>query len=222
MSFIPPLLAAYLVGAVPFALLLGRAAGRDIRAEGSRNIGATNCLRVCGARWGVPALLLDMGKGALAVLLVRFGVFSLPAESRTLCMALAGLAAVLGHTFPVYLGFRGGKGVATAAGVFLALIPAAAGVAVAVFFLTVALTRYVSMGSSLAAAAIVAAHHGFSGAPYGEDLPLTVLTWLVFVLVAVRHRSNYGRLLRGTENRFGSPKPSAAGEARPADADAEG
>ncbi len=133
---------AYLLGSVAFAVLLVRATtGKDIRAEGSGNAGATNVLRAHGKALGLCVAVLDIAKGALAVWLVRL----VTADPRY--AAAAGFAAVLGHVFPLYYGFRGGKGVATAVGAFLVLAPGAALVCVGVFVLVVAITRYVSLGS---------------------------------------------------------------------------
>jgi glycerol-3-phosphate acyltransferase PlsY len=194
-------LLSYLIGAVPCGLLLARlVAGVDVREHGSGNIGATNVLRVCGPALGLPALLLDALKGFAPV----FWLVPALAPGAVLTGgALAALATVVGHTFPVYLGFRGGKGVATSAGALLALIPAATGLAVLAFLLVLGATRYVSVGSTAGAVTIVAAHHALSPSPYGDALPVTLLVWLVALLVVVRHRSNYVRLWQGTENRLG-------------------
>lgn len=182
-------LGAYLVGAVPFGLVLGRALGGvDIRQHGSRNLGATNAFRVLGPRIGLAVLALDALKGALPVLLAPPPV-----------AVVAGVAAIVGHVFPVYLGFRGGKGVATSAGVLAALAPVPTAVAFGVWAAVVAATRYVSLGSVLAAVALpvaVAVHGGPAG--------LTAAASGAAALVIVRHRANLGRLLRGTEPRFGA------------------
>ncbi|MFW5856944.1 MAG: glycerol-3-phosphate 1-O-acyltransferase PlsY [Planctomycetota bacterium] len=208
--------AAYLLGAVPFGWLLARGVrGVDVRTEGSGNIGATNVLRVCGWRLGLVAFALDVLKGfapAFWLAPLWFPPAADP-EAAAGAAAAAALAAVTGHTLPVYLRFKGGKGVATSAGAFLALAPAATGLALGAFLVLVLATRYVSVASTGAAAAIVAAQHVLAadqaGGPYGAALPVTVLTWLVLVLVVVRHRSNYGRLLRGEENRIGAKRADA-------------
>jgi len=216
--------AAYLLGAVPFGWLLAWGVrGVDIRTEGSGNIGATNVLRVCGWRLGLAAFALDVLKGFGPVFWLAPLWFPPVTDAKAAgwAAAVAALAAVTGHTLPVYLRFRGGKGVATSAGAFLALAPAATGLALGAFLVLVLSTRYVSVASTGAAVAIVVAQHvlaaGTEGGPYGAALPVTALTWLVLVLVVVRHRSNYGRLLRGEENRIGAKRTTAA-EAIPATA----
>src|SRR4051794_763480 len=135
------ILAGYLAGSVPFAFLLARRAGIDVRVAGSGNVGAANVLRTTGARRAVLVMALDVAKGIAAVLLVHV------ASGGASLAALTGAAAVVGHIYPVWLRFHGGKGVAVAAGVFSILAPAATGIAASLFLLTVVLTRYVSLGS---------------------------------------------------------------------------
>ena len=190
---------AYLVGSIPFGYLIGRAYGKNIRKEGSGNIGATNVTRVVGPWQGRLCFLLDFLKGALPVLLASryYGFIGIPSM-------LAGAAAVIGHMFPIYLGFRGGKGISTAGGVALALSPlsvlAAAVVWVAVFLLT----RYVSVASIAAAAALplTAAVLFFTGK---ARMTLAVLLFfcLMGALAIWKHRANIDRLRKGTELRFG-------------------
>ncbi len=204
-------LGAYLLGAVPFGLLLGRLAGRDIRREGSGNIGATNVVRVCGWKWGAPAFALDFLKGLLPVLAAWKWI-----EPAGVWPILAGVAAILGHNFPVWLKFKGGKGVATSAGAVLGLMPAPLGVALAVFAVVLGVWRYVSLGSISAAAALVVARLALTPAPLAaENLALTLTAVILAALVWLRHRSNISRLLNGTENRLGSkpaePRPEAPG-----------
>jgi glycerol-3-phosphate acyltransferase PlsY len=190
-------LAAYLLGAVPFGILVARAFARDVdlRKTGSGNIGATNVARTLGKGPGVLTLLLDTGKGALAVgIACRF----LP-SSDLLWPAAAGGAAFLGHVFPVYLGFRGGKGVATALGVVLALSPAAAGILILVFAAVFAATRYVSLGSLTAAAVLYPAMR-LLGAPR----PALWLAAGIGALVFWTHRENIRRLLDREERKFGA------------------
>ncbi|MHC4871568.1 MAG: glycerol-3-phosphate 1-O-acyltransferase PlsY [Planctomycetota bacterium] len=203
-----PIIIAYFAGAVPFGLLVARIfKGIDIREHGSKNIGATNVLRVCGKKYGIPVLLLDALKGFLPVAAVSiFGCFNTAEDKIPLISALTAFAAVMGHTFPVYLKFKGGKGVATSAGAFLALMPASFGIAFAVFFVCVAITRYISLGSTLAAITIVISHHLIESEPYGKILPITILAWLILLVVIIRHRTNYKRLLEGTENKLGTKK----------------
>lgn len=204
------LISVYLLGAIPFGLLLSRWAGRDIRKEGSCNIGATNVLRVCGWKWGIPALALDMAKGAAPVLFINSGILSVEECSRELLSAMTGFAAILGHTFPIYLKFRGGKGVATSGGVLLALMPEVTLLALLVFVVIVVLCRFVSVGSTMAGFTIVIGHHLLGKDIYGATFPITVVAWLILILVIFCHRSNYIRLIRGTENQIGKIKSNPA------------
>jgi len=190
------LIASYLLGAVPTSYLAGRLfRGIDLREHGSRNLGATNLYRVLGWRFAVPVGLLDAAKGLVPVL-----VFAPRVSSSELFALICGLAAVVGHVFSVFVGFKGGKGVATAAGVMLGLTPAALGVAVLVWAALVYLTGYVSLGS-IAAAAI------FPLAVYVLEPPdQPAMLWLDIAVAAAivwLHRANIQRLLKGTENRFG-------------------
>jgi glycerol-3-phosphate acyltransferase PlsY len=205
--------AAYLIGAIPFGLLVGKAwRGIDIRQHGSGNLGASNALRVLGKKIGVTVLLLDALKGAGPVLgfptLLSAAGFEVPSWGPA---ALA-LAAILGHVFPIYLGLRGGKGVATSAGAFGALHPAAFGVALATFALVVGGLRIVSLGSVLAAVALPAAAILLDGPSlaFGAEGARTMALLLVGLLVILRHRANLRRLLAGTEPRLGqraAPEP---------------
>ena len=199
MSLGVALAAAYLIGSIPFAFLLARARGVDLRTVGSGNIGATNAARALGMRWGAVALLLDAAKGTAAVALgARLGL----AEPALVPVAAA---AVLGHVFPCFLGFKGGKGVATAAGAFLALEPAPLGLGLVAFGAVVAVTRYVSLGS-LVAGLVVA---GAVGATRGPSHPHTWLAAFAVVVLVVRHRENIARLRAGTEAKFGSGASAA-------------
>ncbi|MBQ9337074.1 MAG: glycerol-3-phosphate 1-O-acyltransferase PlsY [Lentisphaeria bacterium] len=196
--FILTVLLAYLVGSIPFGLLIGKLNGKDIRKEGSCNIGATNVTRVVGKWWGKLCFLCDFLKGFLPVFIVM-RVY--PDEG--LLIALTALAAMIGHIFPVYLGFKGGKGVSTAAGAALALCPAAvvfAGVVWVAVFLT---SRYVSLASLAAALALpVLAWLLKFVADVPLPLPVGILLILFAVLTFWRHRSNIERLANGTESRF--------------------
>lgn len=208
----------YLAGSVPFGWLIGRARGYDIREHGSKNIGATNCGRVCGAPWGVLAFLLDVAKGFLPVLAAVELMPDLVADSgRTLWLAvvLAGLGPVLGHTFPAWLRFRGGKAVATSLGVVFAL-PMLRWVGLAAFGLWVIVfvtTRYVSVASTAGAVGLLAGYLVFERRDAWDDfLPVTVFVLLLVALVLARHKANYRRLMEGTENRFGSPPAHTAAQ----------
>jgi len=208
------LAAAYLLGAMPFGLLAGWLAGKDVRKEGSGNIGATNVGRVCGWLWGVPVFALDFLKGFAAVFwLAPWALAQEHASAGSACPWLAvgcGLAAILGHNFPVWLKFRGGKGVATSAGVLLALLPMEFGVALGMFIAVAAVSRYVSLGSLCAAAALPLARALFAlwrddQSPFtSAQMPLTLAALTMCGLVFLRHRANIQRLLAGTENRLGA------------------
>jgi len=203
MSFFTPttpllLAAAYLLGSIPFGLILAKLfAGSDIRNSGSGNIGATNVARVVGPVAGILTLVLDAAKGAAAVWLA--GRFS---EQNSTALMLAGVFALLGHCFPVWLGFKGGKGVATALGVFLMLSPMAALSALLVFILVSLAWRYVSLGSVSAAAAMPLLMY-FLWAP-GHAPPLVVDFGTLFAaaLVIFKHDANLQRLVDGTEPKF--------------------
>lgn len=182
----------YLAGSVPFAYLLARRAGIDVRRVGSGNVGAANVLRSTGAWRGVIVMALDVAKGACAVLLAQQASASGPV------VAVSGAAAVVGHIYPVWLRFHGGKGVAVAAGVFAVLTPIATGIAAALFLLTVWMTRYVSLGS-VAATVVLPPAAWLAGAPAA-----VVLAALgAGTLILFRHRANLRRLFAGTERKMG-------------------
>jgi glycerol-3-phosphate acyltransferase PlsY len=187
-------LIGYLAGSVPFAFLLARRAGVDVRLAGSGNVGAANVLRTAGARRGAVVLILDVGKGAAAVLLAYAVTGGAPFA------ALTGAAAIVGHIYPVWLRFHGGKGVAVAAGVFSVLAPAATAVSGALFLVTVWATRYVSLGS-LAATLALPPVAWLAGAPAA----VVAVAAGTGMLILFRHRANVRRLLAGTERRMGSP-----------------
>jgi len=185
---------AYLLGSISFAVLLVRSAtGKDIRTEGSGNAGATNVLRAHGKALGLAVAALDIAKGAGAVALVRLAT----ADPRY--AAAAGFAAVLGHVFPIFYGFRGGKGVATAVGAFLALAPLATLVCVGVFVAVVAATRYVSVGSMVAIVLLPPV----AGGLFHASTPIVAAAAATAVLVVLKHRENLRRLVAGTERRLG-------------------
>lgn len=200
----------YLFGSIPFGLLAGFLAGRDIRKEGSGNIGFTNVFRVCGAAWGVPVLLLDMLKAYLPLVLLAPVLIDASDPRATLLRVLGGVCAILGHTFPVWLRFRGGKGVATSAAVILALMPYPFMLGLGVFLLVFALFRYISLASMTSSFSVLVAQLLIPDAPFSpEHRPVTILAGVIFLLILILHRSNIGRLLRGEENRLGARKPAA-------------
>jgi glycerol-3-phosphate acyltransferase PlsY len=182
---------AYLIGSIPTGLLLGKAYGIDVRNEGSGNIGATNLYRTVGRKVGIITLIGDCLKGLLPVLLVKFS--ALPPE----LAAWVGLAAFCGHVFSIFLKFKGGKGVATALGVFLALAPLAVACAIALFAVTMYLWRYVSLGSITAAVAMPVAVFFLGGSS-----SVTIVTLIIAAIVVLRHRENITRLIAGVENKF--------------------
>jgi len=190
--------ASYLVGSIPFGLLMARLfGGSDVRKAGSGNIGATNVARVAGLVPGLLTLLLDAGKGWFAVwLAMRF------LHGQALDVVLAGLLAMLGHCFPVWLGFRGGKGVATAAGVFLALCPTAMLAAAILFLLVAGFWRYVSLASIAAAAAIPLLVYLLWAPQFAPPQSVTITSLAIAALVIYQHRGNIARLSRGEEPKF--------------------
>ncbi|MBL8797185.1 MAG: glycerol-3-phosphate 1-O-acyltransferase PlsY [Planctomycetia bacterium] len=194
------ILAAYLIGAIPFGWLVAWLRGVDITQAGSGNIGATNVGRVLGKKLGILVFVLDFLKGALPTLAARFLVD--PKPNDTLAV-FAGLAAVLGHMFPIYLRFRGGKGVATGAGVVFMLVPAPAALGLAAWLAVLCAVRYVSVASVAAAAVIALIRLLAEPEPFAPNqLALTIFCILAALLVLVRHRSNLQRLFAGTEPRL--------------------
>ncbi|KPL01837.1 MAG: hypothetical protein AMK75_03745 [Planctomycetes bacterium SM23_65] len=191
----------YLLGSIPFGYLIGRMGGIDIRQWGSKNVGATNVARVLGFRRGVLVFVLDTLKGAAAVGLLGRGFTGWFALNPSLCLVLSGAAVVLGHTFTCWLQFKGGKGVATALGAWLVLAPIATLIALAVWILLVAVWRYVSLGSIVAAVALPCVLVALNYSRLDAVLPHLVFAILLTVLVIVRHTSNIGRLLKGTESK---------------------
>jgi len=184
---------AYLLGSISFAVLLVRLrTGKDIRTEGSGNAGATNVLRSHGKTLALLVAFLDVAKGAAAVLLVRL----VTADPRA--AGAAAFASILGHVFPIYYGFRGGKGVATAVGAFLALAPLPTLICIGVFVAAVALTRYVSVGSMVAMSLLPAAMGLFH-----EPMPVVVAAAAAAVLIVFKHIENLKRLAAGRERKLG-------------------
>jgi glycerol-3-phosphate acyltransferase PlsY len=196
----------YLLGSIPFGLILAKIFGSgDVRNEGSGNIGATNVARVAGPLAGILTLILDGAKGAAAVLLAeRYS------NGSAMWMIIAGLAALIGHCFPIWLKFKGGKGVATAAGVYLALSPLAFLAGLILFILVVAFWRYVSLGSISAAAAMPMLLY-FLWAPHHAPPPMITFGALaVAMLIVYKHDANLQRLVNGQEPKFSFSKKKDA------------
>jgi len=190
------ILLAYLVGSIPFGLILSKLfAKTDIRSAGSGNIGATNVMRVLGKKLGVLTLMFDILKGAIFVILAEVVTHS------EIWASLAGLAAFLGHLYPIYLKFRGGKGVATSVGIFLFLAPYALLVDIVIFLLVVYQTRYVSLGSIIAAALLPVILLVFS-----YSYVYVILAVIMGGFIILRHRDNIQRLKQGRETKFGEKK----------------
>lgn len=223
---------AFLLGSIPFGLLIARAKGIDIRQHGSGNIGATNVLRVVGKKYGISCLLLDALKGFIPVVVaisviqyegmknpMSIGALAGYAQDFSISTAqifqvLTGLCAVLGHNYTPWAGFKGGKGIATSAGVFIALMPAAIVILIVIWVLTFLISRYVSLASIVAAAALPLVtlwgswfHGKIQNGTWNKSL--FVFTVILAVLAIWKHRSNIVRLRNGTENRF-TRKPKSS------------
>lgn len=195
LAALPWFLASYLVGAFPTSYVAGKVLkGIDLREHGSRNLGATNVYRVLGWKFAVPVAIVDILKGTLPVVL-----FAPHVSDSTVVAMLVGAMAVLGHVFSVFVGGKGGKGVATSAGVMLGLAPAAVGICMLIWLVLVRTTGYVSLGSMLGAVALPIGIQVLHPDRRELVLPSVVLAVLIIFL----HRANIKRLLNGTENRFG-------------------
>ncbi len=186
------LIAAYLIGGIPFGFLIGKSRGVDVRTVGSKNIGATNVFRTVGKGWGLLAFALDVLKGLLPTMLAPNAI-----------AIWVGITCVIGHMLTPYMKFRGGKGVATAFGMLLGLIPGVVGVAFAVFAVVFALSHYISLGSCTAATfLIVVIWFPCLGTVGYHDIAQCVLVSLVAAFIIFKHRSNIGRLVHGNENKI--------------------
>lgn len=198
------LIAAYLIGSIPWGFVFGKMKGIDIREHGSKNIGATNTGRVLGRRYAILAYILDSFKGALFVSLFTFGI--LDKEYCLVSPMLYGLAAVLGHTFPIYLKFKGGKAVATGGGVIFAYSPIIFIIGVAIFFIITTIFKYVSLGSLISAlcvylmtVGVTLYNHGFTDLTQKYNLYFPLGTTIIFAIIIIRHQSNIKRLIHKEE-----------------------
>jgi glycerol-3-phosphate acyltransferase PlsY len=204
-SYIVGIIISYLIGGIPFGYLIAVAKGIDIRTQGSGNIGATNVGRVLGKKYGLIIFILDMLKGFIAVFFVPAAVSSvvnIPTTADNLLVILCGFCAVLGHAFPVYLKFKGGKAVATSFGVFIWLVPLSIAIAFGVWLLTVIVTRYVSLGSMIGSTALAVAIVVVVNSPFGDNVYLTAMSVAVAILIIARHTSNIQRIIAGTEKKI--------------------
>ncbi|HHZ18439.1 MAG TPA: glycerol-3-phosphate 1-O-acyltransferase PlsY [Acholeplasmataceae bacterium] len=201
------LIASYLLGSIPWGFVFGKLKGIDIREHGSKNIGATNTGRILGQRYAIYTYILDMVKGALFVFLFRFGIIPI-----RYCLfgepLLYGLTAALGHTFPIYLRFRGGKAVATGGGVIFGYCPWLLLAGLAVFFLTTFISKYVSLGSLVSATfvllvtivlAIIGSDPFIPDFKYSFTLP--VITAVIYIIIIVRHKANIQRIIHKSESK---------------------
>jgi glycerol-3-phosphate acyltransferase PlsY len=209
MKFAILIIGAYLLGSIPFGLIIAKAHGRDLRSIGSGNIGATNLSRALGKKWAYLCFFLDAAKG-LAPMLAATYIFSSPPSIAQLFLALAvGCAAILGHIFPIYIKFRGGKGVATSFGVALGLWPyytICAAAAFLIWVVVVLLWRYISLASIIASVAfpfalvlMIALIQGWN---FANLWPLLIAAIVIPIMVIVRHRENIKRLVAGTETKI--------------------
>ena len=207
LPYLTVLLLGYLLGSVPFGFIAGRFNGIDIRAHGSGNIGATNVWRVCGWRFGLPVFILDALKGVAAIWLgVRFAY---PEPSQLFSIVCAA-GCILGHSFPVWLKFKGGKGVATSLGVMIGLMPFPTLIVFAVWALIFKASGYVSLASIIAAGLLPTIVGIGNLAGWAHGWPAFYFALVAGLLVIVRHRSNIARLRAGTESRFEKKKKGGA------------
>lgn len=212
LPFLLSALAGYVSGATPFGYFAGRLKGIDIREHGSKNIGATNVVRVCGKGIGIPVFILDVLKGWLPAWLVLkwFASHGASVELSTIASIVTGIAAVLGHNYTFWLKGRGGKGIATSTGALLAVAPVAVGIGLVVWYLTLKLTQYVSVASMVAALAIPITMSVMMLRSGSWNFILLGFGVVLCVLAIVRHKANIERLMAGTENRVGQKKKEVA------------
>jgi acyl phosphate:glycerol-3-phosphate acyltransferase len=214
MIFFGCIIFAYFLGSIPFGLVISRAYKTDIRKFGSGNIGATNVFRTLGPKAGITVFLFDFLKGFIPALLVKLllvrTAHPMPIDAAQI---LVGLFAILGHIFPIYIGFKGGKGVATGAGIVFAILPIIALILIGVWGIIVFTSRYVSLGSIIVAILLpIAIALKKYVLHYDLSIYLLIFCFLITIFVIVRHKSNIKRLLNGTENRFGTKKEKVENE----------
>lgn len=195
---------AYLLGGIPFGFLIGKARGVDVRKVGSKNIGATNVFRTVGKGWGLLAFLLDVMKGMLPTFFVKAWVNDPELYPNWMWLPLVvGITTVIGHMLTPYMKFKGGKGVATAFGMLIALMPAVVGIAFLIFAIVFAMFHYISLGSCMAALFLaIAVWFPMLGIRGYEDIPQCILVTAIAAFIIWKHRSNIVRLINGTENKI--------------------
>lgn len=201
------ILLAYFIGSIPTSYIIGKTIKKiDIREHGSGNVGATNALRVFGVKIGIITLLLDISKGFFTVFFAKNYFHTTNSENASLFVLFVSFAVILGHIFTIYLKFKGGKGVATSAGVFLALTTVPVLICLAVFILVVWLTRYVSLGSILAAITLFVVELIFNIINDFANLYNLIFVSIIALFIIVKHHSNIKRLLQGNENKLSFKK----------------
>lgn len=211
MIFAVMIVFSYLLGSVSFALIIAKAYGKDLRIVGSGNIGATNLSRVAGKKWGYICFLLDVSKGLVPMLITRGFVATQPSITELFLWLTVGCAAILGHVFPIYISFKGGKGVATSFGVALGLWPyftICAAIAIVVWLAVVLIWRYVSLGSITAAivfpvvlAVLISVLKDWQ---FANLWPLLIVAAVIPLMIIIRHRENIKRILAGIEGKISS------------------
>ncbi len=203
MSYVFGLIISYLIGSIPFGYIIPIAKGIDIRKQGSGNIGATNVGRILGRKYGIIIFILDLLKGFIVVFIIPVLIFDIkfPTTSDNLLVILCGVCAILGHVFPIFLRFKGGKAVATSLGVFMWLSPIPIAIAFGVWILTVILSRYVSLGSMISAIVLTGGIIAFENEPFGNGIYITILSIIVAILIILRHITNIQRIINGTETK---------------------
>ncbi|KHE92541.1 MAG: glycerol-3-phosphate 1-O-acyltransferase PlsY [Candidatus Scalindua rubra] len=208
LSYIIGIVLSYLLGSIPFGYLIAITKGIDIRTEGSGNIGATNVSRVLGRKYGLIIFFLDMFKAFTAVFFVPllFSEIKYPTTADNLLVILCGFSSIIGHAFPVFLGFKGGKAVATCFGVFIWLAPIAIAISFGAWIVTVLVSRYVSLGSMIGALTLVGTIVLVVDSPFGDSRYLTLLSVAVTILIIAKHTSNIKRIISGTEKKVFSKK----------------
>ncbi len=193
------LIISYLLGSIPTSYIMGKLVRNiDIREHGSGNVGATNSLRVLGTKIGIFTLIIDVAKGALAVLFAKLII----EQPSNLLLVFSGLLAIIGHIFTIFLKFKGGKGVATSAGVFLILTPLATGITLLIFVITVWISKYVSLGSLLAALTLFIVELIININNHFADIELLIFILIIAIFIFIRHKANISRLLDGNENKL--------------------